>query len=69
MKSGDCYVTREFVRKHLKAIEHAMDFQTYSKFSPRRKIVEMCRTEFRYSENTLPADIWGAIMKTYYIML
>lgn len=68
MRSGDCYVTREFVKKNLSSIEYAMEFDSLARFSPRRKIVEMCREEFRYSENTLPGDIWGAIMKVYYLI-
>lgn len=65
MKSGDVFITDEFISKNRKAIKAAIDFETYARFSPRRILVEKAREEFRYSDTTLAQDIWHAIIRKY----
>lgn len=65
MRSGSVYITVQWVRSKRKLIEHAIPFQTFAESSPRRILVESAREEFRYSENTLPIDIWQAIVRVY----
>jgi hypothetical protein len=61
----DVYVTVNWVSGKRALIKDAIDFESYAQGSPRRILIEQARDEFRYSDNTLPIDIWGAIIRIY----
>lgn len=60
-------VSSSWVVRNWKMVEPAIKTKQVglSKYSMRRVIVEICRTECGYSENTLPIDIWAAIERRY----
>lgn len=59
-------VSKAWVTRNWKPLEDAMRFHGgFYKYSPKRVMVEICRTECGYSENTLPSDIWAAIERRY----
>lgn len=60
-------VSPAWVVRNWKPLEDAMKLQKggFYRYSPKRIMVEICRTECGYSENTLAADIWAAIERRY----
>ena len=65
MKKG-VLVSSAWVVRNWKPLEDAIKTTGgFFLYSPKRVMVEICRTECGYSENTLPTDIWHAIMRRY----
>lgn len=60
-------VSSSWVVRNWKMVEPAIKSEDkgFFRYSERRVIVEICRTECGYSENTSPMDIWAAIERRY----
>jgi hypothetical protein len=66
MKKG-VLVSSAWVVRNWKMVNPLMKSKDkgFFRYSPKRIVVEICRTECGYSDNTAPMDIWAAIERRY----